>query len=50
VPVALTLKLALLPGQLVTLTGPLTTATFWFTVRLALFITACPHAPLTTTL
>jgi hypothetical protein len=42
-------KLALLPGQLVTLAGPLTTATFWFTVRLALFVTACPQVPLTTT-
>ena len=49
-PVALTLKLALVPGQLVRLTGALATTTFWFTVRLALLVTALPHVPLTTTL
>jgi hypothetical protein len=39
VPVALTLKLAVVPGQLVTLTGTLLTATFRLTVSLALLLT-----------
>jgi hypothetical protein len=48
--VALTLKLTLHPGQLVKLSGALVTRTFWFTVKLALLVTAWPHVPLTTTL
>jgi len=44
------LKLALLPGQLVTLSGPLDTARFSLTVKLALLVTGLPHIPLTTTL
>ena len=50
VPAAETVKLALAPGQLVKLTGALTTATFWFTVNLALLVAALPHTPLTTAL
>ena len=49
-PLAVTLKLALVPGQLVKLTGALETATFSFTVRFALLVTGLPHTPLTTTL
>src|SRR5258707_4446270 len=50
VPVAFTLKLALVPGQLVKLTGAVATITFWFTVRLALLVTGLPQVPLITTL
>ena len=42
-PVAPTLKLALVPGQLVTLTGELRTATFSLMVRLALLVTGFPY-------
>ncbi len=47
---AVTLKLALVPGQLVRLTGALATTTFSFTVKVALLVTALPQTPLTTTL
>src|SRR5258707_8334007 len=50
VPVAFTLKLALVPGQLVKLTGAVATMTFWFTVRLALLVTGLPQVPLKNTL
>jgi hypothetical protein len=32
------------------LTGAVETTTFWFTVKLALLLTALPQVPLTTTL
>ena len=44
------MKLALVPGQLVILTGALETSAFWLTVKVALLVTALPQAPLTTTL
>src|SRR5258706_564464 len=50
VDVLSTLKLAEIPGQLVILTGAVVTTTFWFTVKLALLVTALPQVPLTTTL
>ena len=46
---ALTMKLAVVPGQLVRLTGAEATTTFWFTVSVALLVTALPQVPLTTT-
>ena len=50
VPVAVMLKLAVVPGQLVSEPGGVEIATFWLTVSIALFVTKLPHVPLTTTL
>ena len=45
-----TLKPAVVPGQLVMLTGALETTTFSLTVRVALPVTELPHTPFITTL
>ena len=50
VPLAETLKLALVPGQLVRLTGPLETTRFSLIARVALLLAALPQIPLARTL
>ena len=48
-PVAETPKVAVVPGQLVMLTGAVLTRTFWLTVSVAELVTEAPQVPLTTT-
>ena len=50
VPLALTLKFAVVPGQFVLFDGAVATNAFVFTTNVALFVTDVPHTPLTTTL